>query len=407
MTLRNPGADLYADMLRILERLVGFDTTSHRSNLDLIGYVRNLLADNSIDSRLHWNDDRSKASLTARAGPRGAGRPGILWSGHTDVVPVDGQPWTSDPFTLRVTADRAFGRGSADMKGFIACCLAIMSAVDQESLTVPVTLVLTYDEEVGCVGARRLVPELRAWSGDAVGCIVGEPTDMTVVVGHKGKQNHRARFTSEARHAALAPTVANSIVAAAQLAGFAQQLNERFRSDGPRDRRFAIDHSWVNIGRIDGGVKPNIVPADCTMDLEIRTIPDHRGADIAAELGRHADDVARRMREQSPRAVVRVERLSDTPSFVIDATHGFVDLVRSVSNEAGPLGYVPFGTEAGLIWGMAGIPTVVCGPGSIEEAHTADESVPLSQLRTCLARLQALILRTDLPPHWVAPTSTR
>lgn len=387
----NHSADeLYSRMLAIPERLVAFDTTSHRSNLELVHHVRELLAGSSVEGRLHWNDDRTKASLAATAGPTGGGH-GIIWSGHTDVVPVDGQKWTADPFRLRVTDECAVGRGTADMKGFIACCLALLTTVDQVALAVPVTLLLTHDEEVGCVGARRLVPELSTWAAGSIGCVVGEPTGMKVVVGHKGKQNYRISFTGEPRHAALAPQAANAIVSAAELAGFAETLNERFSRDGPHDQRFPIDHSWINVGRIEGGVKPDIVPENCVMELEIRAVPGHDCDGVADELRRFAGgDLLARMCQRSPRSDIAVERLSDTPSFSIDAAHPFVDLVGGALGTDQAPEYVPFGTEAGLIWGHAGIPAVVCGPGFISEAHTADESVPLRQLRTCLSLLQSL-----------------
>lgn len=388
-----PDDDVYARMLVILERLVDFDTTSDKSNLDLIGYVTELLAGNGIESRLHWNDDRSKANLVATAGPSGGDRLGILWSGHTDVVPVRGQNWSADPFQLRLTDDLAVGRGTADMKGFIACCLALLTAVDQDAMAVPVTLVLTYEEEVGCVGARRLVEEMRTWTDRSIGCVVGEPTGMRLVVGHKGKQNHRVRFSGEPRHAALAPESANPVGSAAELVTFAQSLNERFQTEGPRDPRFAIDHSWINVGRIDGGVTSNIVPDSCVVELEVRAIPGHDCDDIVAELRRYAEHkVMPKARDKTPTAGVSIEQLSDTPSFAMPPEHAFVDLLRSAFGEEGEPEYVPFGTEAGLFWGHAGMPTVVCGPGSIDQAHTPDESVPLEQLGLCLTRLTSLIL---------------
>ncbi|MET9449808.1 acetylornithine deacetylase [Streptomyces cinerochromogenes] len=391
--VRCSDSELYAHMLGILERLVGFDTTSHKSNLELIDYVQELLAGNGIDSELHWNEARTKANLVATAGRGGGGERGVVWSGHTDVVPVDGQSWSADPFTLRLTEDAAIGRGTADMKGFIACCLAILSRADHTRLTTPVTLMLTYEEEIGCVGARRLVEEMRTWRGRVTGCIVGEPTGLDVVVGHKGKQNHRITFTGEPKHAALAPQLPNPIVAAAALTGHAQARNEEFRTEGPHDDRFDIGHSWINIGRIDGGVKPNIVPESCVVELEIRNIPEHGCDGIAADLRGHATGALRDgMRALSDVAEVTVEQLSDTPSFAIDPDHEFVTFVRKAFGTAEEPVYVPFGTEAGLIWEHAGIPTVVCGPGFITEAHTADEFVALDQLRACLGRLKSLPL---------------
>jgi acetylornithine deacetylase len=287
--------------------------------------------------------------------------------------------------------DRAVARGTADMKGFIACCLAILSTLDVESLQVPLTLTLTYDEEVGCVGARHLVQELAGWAGSALGCVVGEPTGMRMVVGHKGKQNHRARFTSEPMHAALAPRVANAVGSAAEFITFADSLNERLRSDGPRDERFDIDHSWINVGRIEGGVKPNIVAGDCTVEFEIRAIPGHSCDEVADELRRHAaEHILPRMRRRSPSSTVVLEKLSDTPSFAIAESHEFVEFIGAALGQVEPPGRVPFGTEAGHFWGGAGIPTVVWGPGSIDQAHTADEWISLDELGGCLSRLRSL-----------------
>lgn len=391
--VRSAANDLYSHMLEILERLVGFDTTSHKSNLELIGYVQDLLAGNGITSELHWNEERTKANLVATAGAGDSGERGVVWSAHTDVVPVDGQSWSADPFTLRVTESVAIGRGTADMKGFIACCLAILSRVDQDRLATPLTLMLTYEEEVGCVGARRLVEEMRTWEGRVKGCIVGEPTGLAVVVGHKGKQNHRITFKGEPKHAALAPLMPNPITAAAAVIGHAQSLNETFRSEGPHDDRFDIGHSWINVGRVDGGVKPNIVPEGCVVEFEIRNVPGHECDGIAAEIGRFATaDVLTDMRTRSALAEVRPEQLSDTPSFAIDPAHEFVTFVREAFGTKDAPRFVPFGTEAGLIWGRAGIPTVVCGPGAITEAHTADEFVSLDQLKQCLQYLQSLPL---------------
>ncbi|MFJ2633331.1 acetylornithine deacetylase [Streptomyces sp. NPDC087422] len=385
--------ELFSRTLRILADLVRFDTTSHKSNVSIISYVKDLLTSCGVDSQLHWNTRHDKASLIATAGRGGVRERGILWSAHTDVVPVDGQIWTSDPFTLRVTDKLAVGRGTADMKGFIACCLAILSAAAIDSLTRPITLVLTYDEEVGCVGARQLVPELRKRSEQAIGCIVGEPTGLTVVVGHKGKQNHRVRFTGEAKHAALAPEAANPITTASALAIHASSLNQRFRSQGPHDERFGIPYSWINLGRVEGGVKPNIVPAVCTMELEVRALPEQGCDDISSQLRLYADGtLLNQMQAHTASATIEWEQLSDTPWFAIDENHPFVEMVTATLSKPTPPEYVAFGTEAGLFWGHAGIPTVVWGPGSIAQAHAPNEAVSLDQLSTCLSSLQKLPL---------------
>lgn len=385
LVVRCSFAELNAHTLRILERLVAFDTTSGGSNLDLIRYAQRLLAGNGIESTLHLSPDRTRANLVATAGA-GAGR-GIVWAGHTDVVPVLGQNWTTDPFTLRVDGTRATGRGSADMKGFLACALAVLTQVDVQDLRVPVTLLLTYDEEVGCLGAHSLVEELGTWT-DTVGCVLGEPSGMRPVIGHKGKQNHRVVFTGEPRHAALAPATANPIAAAAEFVGFAESMNEKFRADGPHDDRFTATHSWINVGRVDGGTKPNVVPAACAVDLEIRSVPGQSCDVIAGELSRYATEtVLRRMKARYPAATVSLTQLTDTPAFDIDAGHPFVRRMAGVLGPPSDPEHVSFGTEAGVIWGRAGIPALVCGPGHITEAHGADEFVELDQLRLCLTGL--------------------
>lgn len=378
-------AELNAHTLRILERLVAFDTTSGGSNLGLIRYTQQLLSGNGIQSTLRWSPDRTRANLVATVGA-GAGR-GIVWAGHTDVVPVLGQNWTTDPFALRVDGTRATGRGSADMKGFLACALAVLSQLEIRDLQVPVTLLLTYDEEVGCLGAHSLVDELRGWEG-TVGCVLGEPSGMRPVIGHKGKQNYSVTFAGEPRHAALAPATANPIASAADFVSFAESMNEKFRADGPHDGRFTAAHSWINVGRVDGGTKPNVVPADCTIDLEIRSVPGHPCDVIAGELSRYATEtVLRRMRARYPAAAVSFVQRTDTPAFDIDAGHPFVRRMAGVLGPPADPEHVSFGTEAGVIWGRAGIPAVVCGPGQITEAHAADEFVELDQLRLCLAGL--------------------
>lgn len=383
--------ELFSRALEILDQLVAFDTTSRNSNLELISYVRKLLSANAIASSLHFSDDRSKAALVATAGTSESGNLGVIWSGHTDVVPVDGQVWASDPFRLRVADGLAIGRGTADMKGFIACCLAILTAIDHERIAVPVTLLLTDDEEVGCLGARRLLPQLRTWSDRSVGCIVGEPTDLAIVIGHKGKQNHRICITGLAQHAALAPETENPIATAAAFIRYTEALNGHFRTHGPHDRRFANSHSWINIGRIQGGSKPNIVPSDCLVELEIRAVPGHNCDEIATKLHEFATgELQQQMRARLASAAVIAEQHSNTPCFSIDESHPFVQAAIHALQPDAPLQHVPFGTEAGLLWEHARIPTIVWGPGSIAEAHTADEAVPLSQLMQCLNQLQSL-----------------
>lgn len=387
-------ADL-GTVLRFLRQLVGFDTTSHKPNTDLVRYVETVLSDNGVHAAISWNADGSKANLVAHVPGRAPSAAGTVLSGHTDVVPVDGQPWDHDPFDLQVTNDLAIGRGTTDMKGFLACCLSLLCSPDIHDAPRPVTLVLTYDEEVGCLGIREILPQMTGWTETCEGWLVGEPTSLVPVVGHKSKQNYRLSMRSESLHAALAPRAANSISAAASVVEFMSALNVELADAGVRDHRFEVPHSWVNAGTVVGGMKPNIVADRCDVELEIRAVPGASCAEIAARIWEHADEVVLPgMTSLSPASTVVFEQLTDTPGFALDADDrgSFLARVReSCPLDTEPV-LVPFGTEAGLIYTATRIPTVVCGPGSIADAHTPNESVSLEQLSGCVRQLEALLL---------------
>lgn len=373
----------------LLEALVAFDTTSRESNLQLIEFVRDYLARFEVPCELIYNDERSKANLFATIGP--ADQPGIVLSGHTDVVPVDGQPWTVAPFKLTERDGKLYGRGTADMKGYIACVLALVPSLVQASLRLPVHIALSYDEEVGCLGVRSLLKALEQRQVKPMFCIIGEPTELKPVLGHKGKLAMRCDIHGEACHSAYAPLGVNAIEYAAELIGELGRIGQRLKAPEHHDARFDPPFSTVQTGVISGGKALNIVPADCRFDFEIRALPSHDPSEVAQELKTYAEQhVLPRMRAVSDQSEIRFSELSAYPGLATDVHSEAAELIAAFSG-SGEFGTVAFGTEGGL-FDAAGIATVVCGPGSMDQGHKSDEFVSLEQLNGCDQMLQRMLL---------------
>jgi len=372
----------------LLQTLVAFDTTSRESNLHLIEFVRDYLAGFDVPCELVYNEQRSKANLFATLGP--AGVPGIVLSGHTDVVPVDGQPWTVPPFELTERDGKLYGRGTADMKGYISCVLALVPSVVQATLRVPVHIALSYDEEVGCLGVRSLLAELQQRPVKPMLCIIGEPTELKPVLGHKGKLAMRCDVHGQACHSAYAPLGVNAIEYAAELVGELGRMGHRLKAPELHDARFDPPFSTVQTGVISGGKALNIVPADCRFDFEIRALPSFDPNDVAQELKAYAErQVLPRMRAVSEQSEIRFSELSAYPGLATDAHSEAAELIAAFSGSR-EFGTVAFGTEGGL-FDAAGIPTVICGPGSMDQGHKPDEFVSLQQLTACDAMLQRML----------------
>lgn len=370
----------------LLQTLVGFDTTSRESNLHLIEFVRDYLEGFGVTSGLVYNEERSKANLFASIGP--VELPGIALSGHTDVVPVDGQPWTVPPFKLTERDGKLFGRGTADMKGYIACVLALVPALVKAPLRIPVHIALSYDEEVGCLGVRSLLKVLEQRPVKPILCIIGEPTELKPVLGHKGKLAMRCDVHGEACHSAYAPYGVNSIEHAAELIGELQKIGQRLRDT--QDARFDPPFSTVQTGVISGGKALNIVPADCRFDFEIRALPSQDPGEVAEELQAYAmQQVLPRMQAISRHSAIRFTELSAYPGLVTDERSQAAELIAAFSGSR-EFGTVAFGTEGGL-FDAAGIPTVVCGPGSMDQGHKPDEFVSVAQLAGCDAMLLRML----------------
>lgn len=371
----------------LLADLIAFDTTSRESNLALIDYVRAYLAGLGIDSELLFNAERSKANLYARIGPAGAG--GVMLSGHSDVVPVDGQAWSVPPFQLSERDGRLYGRGTADMKGFIACVLAALPRFLDAPLRLPLHIAISYDEEVGCLGVRSLVERLRASPERPAICLIGEPTEMRPVLGHKGKLAMRCEVHGAACHSAYAPQGVNAIEYAAKLIGRLGEIGERLAAPEHHDGRFEPPYSTVQTGLIQGGRALNIVPAECRFDFEMRALPTDDPQQVAAELRDYAErELLPRMRALSAASEIRFSELSSYPGLLTDAASEAAQLLALIA-EREDFTTVAFGTEGGL-FDAAGVATVVCGPGSMEQGHKPDEFVSLEQLERCDALLARL-----------------
>lgn len=368
----------------ILERLVGFATVSRDSNLELIRFIEAYLAGHGVQSELFYNEEGSKANLFATIGPLTSG--GVVLSGHTDVVPVDGQAWTVDPFRLTQKDGRLYGRGTADMKGFIASVLAAVPTFVQRALLRPVHLAFSYDEEVGCLGVRPMLAELQKRPHKPRLCLIGEPTELKPVLGHKGKLAMRCEVRGAACHSAYAPYGVNAIEYAAQLIGQLGTIAARLAHPDQHDPRFDPPFSTVQTGVIKGGRALNIVPAECEFDFEVRALPDFDAQDVANQLQAYAEEqVLPRMRAVHADTDIRLRPLSAYPGLATPPESEAARLLALLSNSS-EFATVAFGTEGGL-FDQAGIPTVVCGPGSMDQGHKPDEFIALDQLRGCDAML--------------------
>ena len=371
----------------LLERLVAFDTTSRESNLALIDFVWHYLTDLGVNCELIHNAGRSKANLYARLGPAGSG--GILLSGHSDVVPVDGQNWSVPPFALSERDGKLYGRGTADMKGFIACMLAAVPHFLAQPLAQPLHLAISYDEEVGCLGVRTLLDVLASRPEKPDLCLIGEPTELQPVLGHKGKLAVRCEVQGAACHSAYAPQGVNAIHYAAKLIHRLTAIGEVFAAPERQDTRFDPPFTTVQTGLIQGGRALNIVPAECTFDFEVRTLPQDDAQQVAEELERYAQrELLPQMRAVNSDTEIRFYPLSSYPGLYTAAQSAAAQLLAHLTGSEA-FSTVAFGTEGGLFH-QAGIPSVICGPGSMAQGHKPDEFITIEQLDACDAMLRRL-----------------
>jgi acetylornithine deacetylase len=372
----------------MLAKLVAFDTTSAKSNLALIDFVRDYLAGHGIESRLIFDDQRSKANLYASMGPGGPG--GVVLSGHTDVVPVAGQPWSADPFTLRESNGKLFGRGTCDMKGFIALALSLVPEMQSAGLKRPIHIALSYDEELGCLGAPRMIADIKANLPLPEVAIVGEPTRLKLGNKHKGCYGFDLEVTGRDGHSSATHRGVNAITYAARAIAYLDDMAERFRREGPFDPGFDPPYTTFNVGEIGGGTAVNIIARQCKVAWEFRPIPAVDPKTVVAEVERFLNqDLAPRMREKAPEAGVAMSEACVVPPLVPRPGSPAEALARHLTGANDTIG-LAFGTEAGQFQEI-GIDAIVCGPGSIEQAHQPDEFIELSQFAEGEAFLRRLI----------------
>ena len=374
----------------MIRTLIAFDTTSRESNLALIDWVQDWLGSQGIESTLTFDDDRRKANLFATLPAQDGNRVdgGIVLSGHTDVVPVDGQPWRTPPFVATPLGDRVYGRGVADMKSFSATGLALVPEFLRRGLRRPLHFALSYDEEVGCIGVRRLLADVAARGVKPLGCIVGEPTGMELVVAHKGRKSWRCRVRGHEAHSSLTPQGVNAVQIACEIVTFLTQAARTFRDRGGFDPAYDVAYTTVHTGVIKGGTALNIVPRDCAFDFEIRHLPFDDPDELFRRVEAYAQRFLPEMRAVAPDCFIEFDALSTMPGF---DTHGDSEIAAlgRDCNGTHDTGKVSFGAEASL-FDRASIPTIICGPGHIAQAHQPNEWVSLQQLAACEAFLRRL-----------------
>jgi len=378
--------------LELAQSLVRLNTVSANSNLELIHFIRDTLQPLGVRSRLTYNADKTKANLFATLGE---GKPGgIILSGHTDTVPWDGQAWSVDPLSATVKDGRLYGRGSADMKAFIAIAVAHAQQFLDSDAPFAVHFAFSYDEEVGCFGVRELIADMRDAGIQPLACIVGEPTSMVPAIAHKGVYRYKCCVRGKEAHSSLTPQSVNAIEMAARLVGKVRDMAEGFERHEPRYEGFDVPFSTASVGQFHGGIADNVVPRDAEFRYEFCDLPTADAAAMQAEVLAHARALEPAMKQVAPDAGFSFETICEVPSFLGSAADPVTRLAQRLSGEPGTT-LVAFGTEAGL-FKKSGIPTVVCGPGSINQAHQPDEYVSLDQLARCEAFMQGLAATREI-----------
>lgn len=378
----------------ILARLIAFPTVSRQSNLALLDYVEGLLRPKGVRLERYLSEDGSRANLWASTGPAIPG--GVVLSGHCDVVPVEGQDWSRDPFALHAEGGKLYGRGTADMKGFLAVAIHALLRASSRPLHLPLHLAISYDEEIGCLGVRGMLEARGDHPERPSLCLIGEPTGMRIAVGHKGKRALRACCFGQEGHSALAPDALNALHLGAAFIDRLQARQDQLRQSGARDDAYDIPYSTIHVGVMQGGTALNIVPNRCDMQFELRNIEADDPQAILAGIHEDADAIAAPHRDRFPQARIEIEELSGYPGLDTPADHPAVALLQSLLGQSEPAIKVAFGTEAGLFHRAFRVPTLICGPGHMAQGHRPDEFVSEDQLAECDRFLSAL---TDILEH--------
>ena len=372
----------------ILASLVSFETVSRNSNLDCIAWIEGYLDRLGVKHQRIYDETGQKSNLWATLGPKDV--PGYILSGHTDVVPVDDQDWTDSPFKLTERDGKLFGRGSCDMKGYVACCLAAVPDMLKANLKKPLHLAFSYDEEVGCWGVRRMIPKIVEGAAMPIACFVGEPTEMDVVIGHKGKRSFKVTVHGRTCHSSLAPLGVNAVEYAARVIAKIRDISDRMAASGTRDDLYDIPFTTAHTGYLHGGTALNIVPDIATFEFEFRVIAADKSDVFAKEVIDYAKNVLEpEMKKVAPEAGFDFEDRSEFAGLETSETAEITLLAKNLSGR-NTHSKVAYGTEGGL-FSEAGVPTIVIGPGSIDQAHKADEFIAVTELEKCGKFLDRLI----------------
>tara|TARA_Y100000022_G_scaffold162975_1_gene146490 strand:+ start:45 stop:1202 length:1158 start_codon:yes stop_codon:yes gene_type:complete len=375
--------------IEILKKLISFDTTSFKPNLNLIKFIENYLNDLNIKSELIYDETKNKANLFATIGPNLQG--GIVLSGHTDVVPITKQKWTSDPFILTERDNKLFGRGSSDMKGFIAIVLSRVSAMLEKKLKKPIHLAFSYDEEIGCVGVHSLLDLIKKKSINPEFCIVGEPTSMEMVIGHKGKHAYDVKVDGLSCHSGQAPYGVNAINYASKLINYIEEINKEKSIEGPFDNEYEIPYSTLHTGLIKGGTILNIVPNLCQFEFEIRHLAEDDPLEIIQRIKKYTEELLiKEMHNISSKTNIEINEKINYPGLNISESISPVKQVKELLGNSSHKKVI-FGTEGGLFKRELNLPTIICGPGSIDQAHKPDEFISIQQIEKGGAFIDKLI----------------
>jgi acetylornithine deacetylase len=381
--------DRTSETLRILEKLVSFDTTSRNSNIPCADWIVDYLAKHGVQTERFVNADGDKHNLYAIIGP--AAVPGYVLSAHTDVVPVDSQIWATDPFKLTIKDNKAYGRGACDMKGFLACTLAMVPDMVKANLKTPIHLAYSYDEEVGCLGVREMLEKLMPREPRPIAAFIGEPSSMQVIIGHKGGQRVICTVKGKAAHSSLAPHGVNAVEYGARLVAKIKDMAEAQEANGKRDALYDVPHSTLHVGMFSGGTSPNIVPHQAEISFECRNISADNPMTYINEIRRYAEEeLTPKMRRIDPDAGFEFSFRPSLPALETEADHPAVTMAKRLAGR-NDHAKVAYGTEASLFQDMVGIPSVVVGPGDIDQAHKPDEWILISDLEKCNLFIQRLI----------------
>ena len=369
----------------ILEKLVAFDTTSRNSNLELISYVSDYLGGYGVTSELIYNEDRTKANLLARIGPEAHG--GVLLSGHTDVVPVDGQEWHTPPFILTEKDGILYGRGTADMKSFLASCLSLVPEWTSRKLSTPIYLAFSYDEEIGCLGAPSLAAFIKEQKLTPELAIIGEPTMMQIAGAHKGIRSFETVVSGLEAHSSNPERGVNAVMIASELVHFLGEMAKQHATGSDRDERFEPAYTTIHVGVMHGGTARNIIPRECRFAWEIRPLPSTNPEVIIERFQKKCDELQTVMQKTSQHTAIVTRPISQVAGLTHSHQHEDNKLMQLL--DTNQIHSVSYCTEAG-IFQQAGLNALIIGPGSIEQAHKPNEFIAVEQINVCVDFLRKL-----------------